>query len=129
MRSAGVDNFLFGIPEPYKMVMESLREIIFTTVKNVEESVKWRVPMYSHNGFLCYINFDKKYKKVALAMVEGFAIEDKYRLFVHDTSNIKKILLETDADLPIRKIQYYLRAGMAINKTKPKNFMTIKKRT
>lgn len=108
--------------------MESLREIIFATVNPVEEAMKWNVPMYSHHGFLCYLNFDKKYKKVALGLVEGFMIEDKYHLFVHDTSNVKKILFDTSVDIPIRKIQYYLRAAIKVNLTKTKNFMNIKKK-
>lgn len=107
--------------------MEALREIIFASVKDVQESVKWNVPMYSHNGLLCYINFDKKFGKVILAMIEGFLITDKYKLFQHDTSNVKKILFDPEKDLPIRKIQYYLREGVRINQTKTKNFMSIKK--
>ncbi len=128
MRSAAVDDFLFHRPEAQRHVMNALREIIFASVKGVEESVKWNVPMYSHNGFLCYINFDRKFRKVTLAMVEGFLIADKYALFQHDTSNVKKILFDPDKDLPLRKIQYYLREGVRINQTKTKNFMSINKR-
>jgi hypothetical protein len=128
MRSAAVDNFLFNVPAHHKLVMEALRDIIFATVKDVVEAVKWNVPMYSSdNGFLCYINYDRKSKCVVLAMVEGFMMDDKYRLFLPGTSNIKKIPLAFDEDLPIRKLQYYLREGMRINKTKTKNFMSIKK--
>jgi hypothetical protein len=128
MRSAAVDNLLFDLPTPQKLVMEALRDIIFNTVKEVQESVKWNVPMYSHNGLLCYINYDKKHKSVVLAMIEGFMMEDKYKLFVHDTSNVKKILVAIDQDVPVRKIRYYLREGIRINQTKTKNFMSIQKK-
>lgn len=128
MRSAAVDNLLFDIPTPRKLVMEALRDIIFSTVKDVEESVKWNVPMYSHKGLLCYLNYDRKHKSVVLAMIEGFMIEDKYKLFLPDTSNVKKIPIAIDQDIPIRKIQYYLREGIRINQTKSKNFMSIKKK-
>ena len=128
MRSAAVDNFLFDKPASQKLIIEALRDIIFRTIPDVEESVKWKVPMYSRQGFLCYINYDKKFRKVALGMIEGFLIEDKYKLFQHDTTNVKKILISEDEDIPLRKIQYYLREGLRVNQTKTKNFMSIKKR-
>lgn len=126
MRSPAVDNFLFDQPEPRRVLMEALRDFIFATVSGVEESLKWNCPFYSKNGFLCYINYDRKYKRVVLAMVEGFLITDKYHLFVHDTSNVKKILLHETEDIPVRKLQYYLKEGVNVNKTKAKNFAGIK---
>ena len=126
MRSTAVDNFLLDKPIPQRLIMEALRDIIFRTVPEVEEAVKWNVPMYSRQGLLCYLNYDKKFRKVALGMIEGFLIADKYKLFQHDTSNVKKILFDEDDDIPIRKVQYYLQEGLRINQTKTKNFMSIK---
>jgi hypothetical protein len=128
MRSPAVENFLFDQPEPRRQAMEALRAIIFATVAGVEEAFKWKVPFYSKNGLLCYINYDRKYKKIALGLVEGFLIEDRYHLFVHDTSNVKKLLFEEDGEFPLRKIQYYLREAVKINRTKQKNFVGIKKK-
>lgn len=127
MRSPAVDNFLFDQPEPRRQAMEALREIIFSAVPGVEESFKWRAPFYSKNGLLCYINYDRKYGKIALGLVEGFLIDDKYGLFVHDTTNVKKLLFEEDKEFPLRKIQYYLREAVRINLTKKKNFVGIQK--
>lgn len=53
MRSPAVDNYLFDKPEAIKLTLEVLREIIFETVSDVEEQIKWGIPFYSKNGLLC----------------------------------------------------------------------------
>ncbi len=108
MRSPAVDNFLFDQPEEIRVPMEVLRDIIFAQVKGVEEQLKWNVPFYSKNGFLCYLNYDRKLKKVVLAFVEGFLLEDKYHALTGDTRNIKKLMIDATKDIPLIRIRYYL---------------------
>jgi hypothetical protein len=126
-RSAAVDNFLFDKPDDIRLVMEILRDIVFTAVKDVEEQMKWRCPFYSKNGFLCYLNFEKKSKKVVLSFVEGFALEDKYGALSNDTLNVRKLYINSPEAINERMIRYYLKQAVAINKTKTKNFMNIGK--
>jgi hypothetical protein len=128
MRSPSVDNFLFDMPEDRRLAIEVLREIIFTQVKGVQEQMKWGCPFYSKDGMLCYINYDRKLKKVVLALVEGFMIEDKYGLLTGDTQNIKKLIISSAEAINEKQVAYYLKQGVLINKTKIKNFMSIKKK-
>ena len=128
MRSPAVDNFLFDKPEHIRMTFEVLRDIIFDTVKDVEETVKWNYPFYSKNGLLCYLAFNKKEKKVALGFIEGCSMEDKYGVLNHDTMNIKKLFIENVDTIDIKMIQYFLKQGVKINQTKTKNFVGITKK-
>ena len=128
MRSAAVDNFLFDKPENIRMIFEVLRDIIFDTVKDVEESVKWNYPFYSKNGLLCYLAFNKKEKKVAIGFIEGCAMEDKYGVLNQDTMNIKKLFIDSVDTIDIKMIQYFLKQGVKINQTKIKNFVGIPKK-
>ncbi len=128
MRSPAVDNFLFDKPEHIRITFEVLRDIIFDTVKGVEECVKWNYPFYSKNGFLCYLSYNKKEKKVAIGFIEGCAMEDKYGVLNHDTRNIKKLFIDNVDSIDIRMIQYFLKQGVKINQTKTKNFVAIPKR-
>jgi hypothetical protein len=125
--SPAVDNYIFGKPEEVKLTLEILRDIIFETVKGVEESVKWNCPFYCKDGLLCYINYERKTKKVTLGLIEGTSIIDKYKLFSTDTAHIKKIYFDSAEEIPIAKVKYYLREAVAINKVKTKNFMSIRK--
>lgn len=128
MYSAAVDNFIFDKPEEVKLTLEVLRDLIFETVEGAEESLKWNAPFYSKDGLLCYINYEKKTKKVILGLVEGASINDKYKLFSDDAAHIKKIYFEAAEKIPVAKVKYYLRQAMAINKAKSKNFMSIRKK-
>jgi hypothetical protein len=128
MRSPAVDNFLFDMPEDRRLTIEVLREVIFAYVKGVQEQMKWGCPFYSKDGMLCYINFDRKLKKVVLALVEGFMMEDKYGLLTGDTQNIKKLIVHSAEAINEKQIAYYLKQGVQINKTKTKNFMSIQKK-
>jgi hypothetical protein len=128
MRSPAVDNYLFDKPEAIKLTLEVLREIIFETVPDVEEQMKWGSPFYSKNGFLCYLNFEKKTKKVVLGLIEGSSIIDKYKLFSHDTQHIKKIYFTSVDAISVNKVKYYLAQGVKINRTKEKNFINIRKK-
>ncbi|MFM8739420.1 MAG: DUF1801 domain-containing protein [Cytophagales bacterium] len=128
MHSPAVDNYLFDKPEPVKLTLEVLREIIFEMVSDVEEQIKWGIPFYSKNGLLCYLNFEKKTQKVVLGLVEGNSITDKYNLFSHDTQQIKKIYFTSVDALPVNKVKYYLAQAVKINRTKEKNFINIRKK-
>jgi hypothetical protein len=127
MRSPAVDNYLFGLPEPQRQTMEAIREMILQLVPTVEEHVKWNCPFYSSNGLLCYINFDRKAKQVALCFVEGFQLEDTYGLLDKDKKQIAKLYIAEDQNFNKRVIHYYLRQAVAINKGKHKNFLNIRK--
>lgn len=126
--SSAVDKYIFAQRDDVKLTLEVLRDIIFETVKAVEESIKWNCPFYCKDGLLCYINYEKKTKKVILGFVEGASITDKYKLFSDDTAHIKKVYFEAAEKIPVAKVKYYLREAMAINKVKSKNFMSILKK-
>lgn len=120
MRSPAVDNYLFGVPEPQRQIMEAVRELIVQFIPTVEEQLKWNCPFYSLNGLLCYINYDRKAKRVALCFVEGFQLEDVHGLLDKDKKQIAKLYIADDQNLNKRVIHYYLRQAVAINNTKHK---------
>lgn len=125
-RSPAVDNYLFDRNEEVRLTIEVLREIIFSAVKGVEEEFKWNCPFYSKNGFLCYINFEQKTKKVVLAFVEGFCFKDKYNVLSSGTKNIRKLYVPNIAMIDEKMIRYFLKQAVDFNKVKPKNFSNIK---
>ena len=127
MRSPAVDNYLFGLPEPQRQTMEAIRALIIQVLPTVEEHLKWNCPFYSLHGLLCYLNFDRKAKQVALCFVEGFQLEDTYGLLDKDKKQIAKLYIAEDQNLNKRIIRYYLRQAVAINKGKHKNFLNIRK--
>lgn len=123
MRSPAVDNYIFGFNEEEKLIMEVLRDVVFHFVPSVEESFKFKCPFYSYKGLLCYINWEKKTKKVILGFVEGFLFEDKYQLLNTNTNQVKKIYFNSADEIDEEKLAYYFNQAVKINETKKKNFM------
>ena len=128
VRSPAVDNYLFDLPENHRLLAEVLREIIFSHVKGVDEQLKWGCPFYSKDGLLCYINVDRQLRKVVLAFVEGFLLEDKYQAFARGTKNIRKLPIGAIDAINEKQIVYYLRQAVRINQSKNKNFLNISKK-
>ncbi len=128
MRSPAVDRYIFELKENEQLVFEILRDFIFNKITDVEECIKWNCPFYSYHGLLCYINYDKKSRKVVLGFIEGFLIEDEFKLFSEDTKQIKKIFFANADDLDEEILHYYLDEAIAINKAKTRNFLLNRKR-
>jgi len=66
-----VEDYLMAL-EPYpeiKKTVESLIELIRKAVPEAQEAIKFRVPFYSHHGFLVYINPQKN--RIALGFCQG----------------------------------------------------------
>lgn len=127
MRSPAVDNYLFDLPEAQRQAIELIRDVILQLIPKAEEQLKWNCPFYLLHGLLCYINFDRQKKKVALCFVEGFQLEDEYGLLDRRKKQIAKLYVDTNA-LNKKIINYYLKQAIAINKVKHKNFLNIQKR-
>lgn len=49
-KNSEVTLFLDGLNHPYRNEIEVLRELLLTTVKDLEESIKWNGPNYTFHG-------------------------------------------------------------------------------
>ena len=128
IRSSAVDRYIYEFDEDSRMVMEVLRELIFHHVADVVESIKWHIPCYSWKGLLCYINKEKKSKKVLLGFIEGVCLHDNYGILNTDTSQIKKLLFKTLNDVNEEIIADFLTQAIEINRTKKRKFLKTAKR-
>ena len=128
IRSSAVDRYIYEFDENSRMVMEVLRELIFHHVPEVEESIKWHIPCYSWKGLLCYINKEKKSKKVVSGFIKGGCLKDNYGILNTNTSQIKKLLFKTLDDVNEEIIADFLTQAIEINRTKKRNFLKTAKR-
>lgn len=51
-----VSLYIEELPDEKKEIAETIRELIFTTVANVEERFSYKLPMYHYFGMFCYMN-------------------------------------------------------------------------
>lgn len=53
--SKEVSEYINGLPEDKKEIVKALRSIILSVDPSLNESLKWKQPVYSKKGDICYI--------------------------------------------------------------------------
>ncbi len=48
--------YIEALPDEKREIAETLRELIFATVPNVEERFSYKLPVYHYFGMFCYMN-------------------------------------------------------------------------
>lgn len=51
-----VDDYIESLPDAKREIAEALRELILTTVPQVEEKLSFKIPFYHYFGMFCYLN-------------------------------------------------------------------------
>jgi uncharacterized protein len=51
-----VDAYIESLPETKREIAEAIRELILTTVPDVEEKLSFKIPFYHYFGMFCYLN-------------------------------------------------------------------------
>jgi hypothetical protein len=59
MTTADVDTWLTATPNPKKLVIAAVREVIMTD-ERIEETIKYRAPAFLHGGIMAYFHWNAK---------------------------------------------------------------------
>jgi uncharacterized protein len=51
-----VDAYIESLPETKREIAEAIRELILTTIPDVEEKLSFKIPFYHYFGMFCYLN-------------------------------------------------------------------------
>ena len=51
-----VDLYIEALPDTKREIAQALRDLIFSTVPNVEERFSYKIPVYHYFGMFCYMN-------------------------------------------------------------------------
>jgi hypothetical protein len=54
--SRQVDAYIEALPPAKRVIAEHIRELICTTIPNVEEKYSFKIPFYYYFGMFCYLN-------------------------------------------------------------------------
>ena len=109
-----VDNFYSDKEEPNKSCLLALRSIILQQDTNITETQKYGMPCFcfKQKGF-CYLWIDKKTDEPYILFVEGKYL-DHPALEAGDRSRMKILRINSNKDLPIRKIETILQKALDI---------------
>lgn len=73
-RSKEVDRFIANLDPFFSEIVKTLRDLIYEVEPMMEEKIKWKQPVYSLNGDICYIGVFKKH--IDFGFFKGVKLKD-----------------------------------------------------
>lgn len=112
-----LDDFYSRQEEPLKSCFLALKEIVLSLDKDVTNELKYGMPFFSYKGkMFCYLWYHKKYKQPYIGIVEGNCFDESF-LIQEKRSRMKVMLLDPDADLPVKIITGIIKKALSLYKT------------
>ena len=106
--TSDLDNFYLKHEEPTRGCLLALRDLILKHNNEITAEWKYKLPFfYYKKKMLCYLWIHKKYKKPYIGFVLGNLLQDK-DLLTEKRARMKILLIDTDRDLPLEKINNIL---------------------
>ena len=113
-----IDNRFLQKDEPGKSCLQFLRTHILKQDTAIKEAWKYGMPFFCFKGkMFCYLWVHKKTSQPYLGIVEGKRIKHP-DLIIEKRARMKILLLDTDKDIPIKKINVILKEVLALYKNK-----------
>lgn len=119
-KNPSVDRYIFNLEPNQALIADILREILLSKYKELQEVYKYNCPFYEYNGPICYINFEKKSKKLIIGFYYGNKLKDKYNALSNDTKQIRKLYFNSIDDIDEEKLDYYIAQSINMNSIKKK---------
>ncbi len=112
-----VDAYIAEQAEEARPILEELREIIKSTIPQVEEEILWDYPFYKYHGILAGITAYKKH--VSFQIADSLQSVDRKTLGEKGyTLGEKRIQIKFDQKVPTTTIKQILKAQAKINEAK-----------
>ena len=112
-----VDEYIAKQAEEARSILEELREIIKSTIPQVEEEILWGYPFYKYHGILAGITAYKKH--VSFQIADSLQIKDRKTLEEKGyTLGEKRIQIGFDQKVPTTEIKQMLKTQAKMNEAK-----------
>ena len=92
-----VDEYIDSVEPPLRQVAEELRRIVRQAAPDATESIKWGMPVFEHNGLLCYIGSMKRH--VNLGFYRGAHLPDPHGLMEGNGKALRHVKVRDVADI------------------------------
>jgi uncharacterized protein len=117
--SEDVDIYISKQAKQASLILEELREIIKSTIPNVEEEILWGYPFFKYHGILAGITAYKKH--VSFQVADSLQNEERKTLEEKGyTLGEKRIQIQLDQKVPSTEIKQILKKQAKINERKEK---------
>ena len=100
-----------------RQLLHQLRQIILESAPHIEERIKWKIPFYSYQGLLCYLNLQAKGNGVVLGFCRGAMLSNEQRLLQGNGKEVRLVIFNDQDSLPKEEIRQLLQEAMLLNET------------
>ncbi len=108
-----IDSYFQLKEEPVRSCLQALREYILAYDEKMEETWKYKMPMYCYKGkMFCYLWVHKKLGQPYIGIVEGRKIEHP-DLMVENRNRMKIMLMDAEQEIPIEKLDAIFKMAKA----------------
>lgn len=109
-----VEPLVAALPKPTRDIVNALRAIIRKAAPGATETVKWGMPVYSHQGLLCYIT--TRTKRVRFGFYQqGIQLTDPDGLLEGSGDNMRHIKLDSLSDIRPAVFSRWVKEAVRIN--------------
>lgn len=114
----GVETYISKFDERIQTILWTLRDTIMA-LPGTEEALKWRVPYFSNNGLLCFLNV-LAVGTPELGFAEGNNLHDPHGLLSRPGKTISHVVVKDLETLNFDHLTELLNAAVAFNVEKKK---------
>ena len=112
-----LDEFYAKEEEPVKGVFLALKEIILKQDNDITNVLKYGMPFFCYKGkMFSYLGIHKKLKQPYIGIVEGKHFDEPF-LLQEARSRMKIMLLNSDEDLPLKRIENIVQKALNLYKS------------
>lgn len=112
-----LNDFYLKQEEPIKGSFLALKEIILKQDNNITNVLKYGMPFFCYKGkMFCYLWTHKKFKQPYIGIVEGKHFNESF-LIQEARSRMKIMLLDSDEDLPLERIENVIQKALNLYKS------------
>ena len=96
-------------------IMHQLRQLILESAPHIEESLKWKIPFYSYQGLLCYLN--PQADGVCLGFCKGALLSNNEGLLQGSGKEVRLLHIRSPHQIPVPQIRQLLQEALLLNET------------
>ena len=106
-------------PTGIRHTLNALRVVILQAGPYIEESIKYNIPFYSHQGRLCFLN--PRHDAVELGFCQGAFLSNEHGLLVGEGKEVRHVQIKSLAHIDQAALQALLQEAMLFNEAKKKH--------
>jgi hypothetical protein len=127
--SKEVTAYVEKLPTDIQKMVNKIRSIILNSAMEIEESIKYKIPFYSHKGLFCYINPTNE--KVIIGFSHGAEFSNEGNFLLGSGKTVRHVIFKNLKDIKKAKFQSLVYEALIINEIlaarSPKSGKTFKK--